>query len=298
MNQVVSAVQPDSGEPPGSGGSDLVAVILTRNESRNIEACLSCLKWVSRVVLVDSFSDDTTIELARNIRSDIVVLQRQFDDFGQQRNFAIDAVGDTKWILFLDADEHCTPELAAEICRVTSQSSEIAGYFLTCRNIFLNRWIRRCTLYPSWQLRLLRVGQVRYRKEGHGQREVSEGRIGYLKAPYDHFGFSQGIAHWIARHNRYSSEEVELIQRLRTEPLALTDLFASAVDRRRTMKRIASRTGLFRPWFRFFYLYIVQMGFLDGYPGLIFCLLRLSQELHIVAKLAESQLQPPGFELE
>ncbi len=156
-------------------------------------------------MVIDSGSTDATLDIAKKTRQDVELAYRPFDDFGQQRNFGLELPSlVNEWVLFLDADERVTPKLKAEIEDAIRNQVGIVGYFLTCRNIFLNRWIRRCTLYPSWQLRLLKRGHVAYRKEGHGQREVTEGPLGYLKEPYDHFGFSQGIAHWIARHNEYS----------------------------------------------------------------------------------------------
>jgi len=265
-------------------------IILTFNEARTIAACLSFLDGFDDVILVDSGSTDETVSVARSARPDVRVYENSFEDFGQQRNWAIDNTSPRHdWVLFLDADEHCNDACRSAIANAISVPGENVGYYLTCRNYFLDKWIKRCTLYPSWQLRLFRRGEVRYRKEGHGQREVTEGQLGYLDAPYDHYGFSNGIAHWISRHNRYSSHEVELIERLRREPLQVGDLFQSdPIVRRRCLKRLAAHAP-FRPAARFFYLYILRMGFLDGRAGLIFCLLRVSHEIHIVAKLAEAE---------
>jgi glycosyltransferase involved in cell wall biosynthesis len=267
-------------------------MILTYNEQETIAACLSFLDWADDLILVDSFSSDDTVTVARDVRPDIRVFQHGFQNFGDQRNWALDNTAPTNgWVLFLDADEHCNGECQAGIRDAVAEPGPHVGFYLTCRNFFLGRWIKRCTLYPSWQLRLLKFGQVRYRKEGHGQREVSDGPLGYIDAPYDHYGFSHGIAHWIARHNHYSSNEVELIHRLRIEPLKLVDLLSrDSIHRRRCLKRLAARIG-FRPLLRFVYLYILRLGFLDGRPGLTFCLLRVAHEIHITAKLAEAEYE-------
>ena len=143
-------------------------------------------------------------------------------------------------------------------------------------------------MYPTWQLRLLKRGQVRYQKEGHGQREVMDGSAGYISAPYDHLGFSKGVKEWVARHNEYSSNEIELINALAIAPVKISELFArDAVHRHRTVKRLAARTPL-RALVVFVYLYFIRRGFLDGRPGLLFCLLRVANELHMAAKLAEA----------
>jgi glycosyltransferase involved in cell wall biosynthesis len=265
-------------------------IILTYNEATNIQDCLSHLKWTDDVIVVDSNSDDATLELATNVRPDVRTFVNSFSDFGQQRNWALDNTRPRyHWILFLDADERCTPRLAEAIADAINSAEDKVGFYLTCRNVFLDRWLKRCTLYPSWQLRLLRHGEVRYRKEGHGQRELTDGPLGYIEEPYDHYGFSKGVAAWIDRHNGYSTNEVELIERLRREPLQLRDVFRrDPVLRRRCLKRLAARVG-FRPFLRFFYLYIVRRGFLDGLPGFWFCSLRFAHEIHITVKLAEAK---------
>lgn len=268
----------------------LTAIVLTANEEANIAPCLATLDWVDDVVVLDSGSDDATVDAAQAARADVRVFEHPFHDFGRQRNWALDHTEPRHgWVLFLDADERCTPALAEAIRGVIAEPGPEVGYYLTCRNFFLGKWIKRCTLYPSWQLRLLKLGEVRYRKEGHGQREVTDGPLGYLREPYDHYGFSKGVAHWVARHNDYSTNEVELIRSLREEPLRLRDLFARApVLRRRCLKRLAARVG-FRPALRFLYLYVIRRGFLDGRAGLTFCLLRVAQEIHIAVKLAEAE---------
>ena len=80
----------------------------------------------------------------------------------------------------VDADERMTPACAEAIRAAVADPRDRTGFFLCYRNIFMGRWIRHCALYPSWQLRLLKAGHVRYRKEGHGQREVMTGRAGFI----------------------------------------------------------------------------------------------------------------------
>jgi glycosyltransferase involved in cell wall biosynthesis len=263
-------------------------IVLTQDEEINIRECLQSLTTFSEVIVVDSGSTDLTIPIIENEFAQVRLLHHDFEDFGAQRNWAIDhALPCNPWILFFDADERMTEECRQNIERAVCSSDSYVGYYLTYRNYFLGRPIVRCTLYPTWQLRLFRFGQVRFRAEGHGQREVTDGPLGYLKAPYDHFGFSHGVSHWIARHNRYSSEEAKLVLRLKNEPLGLRDLLStSSIERRRCLKRLAARIG-FRPFFRFVYLYVFRLGLLEGRAGLLFCLMRCAQEIHISTKIAE-----------
>lgn len=274
---------------PQISSGTLSAIILTRNEAINIERCLRSLDWVASICIVDSFSDDNTLERARAVRPDIRTFQRRFTDFGDQRNWALTETGlDSTWVLFLDADEVCTPALADAIRTAVATPSSTVGYYLCYRNFLFDRWIRHCTAYPTWQLRLLRSGQVTYRKEGHGQREVTDGPLDYIHEPYDHYAFSKGISDWVDRHNRYASEEALRLLTLKREPLVASELFIrNPVLRRRAAARLFARLPC-RPWIRFFYLYIWRRGFLDGRAGLHFCLLNLSYRLQIEAKLAEA----------
>lgn len=273
-----------------SGRFPLTAIVLTCNEAANIGPCLRSLAWVDDAVIVDSGSTDGTIEAARAARPDVRVLEHPFEDFGQQRNWALDhAEPRHDWILFFDADERSNDAFAEAVQHRVNEPGGCVGFYLCYRNFFLGRWLKRCTLYPSWQLRLLRQGEVRYRKEGHGQREVTDGPLDYVHVPYDHYGFSKGVAEWIERHNRYSTNEVDLIREIRREPLQLSDLlWGKPIERRRCLKRLAARMG-FRPVARFVYLYVLRRGFLDGRAGLLFCLLRTAHEMHITVKLAEAE---------
>ena len=245
--------------------------------------------WADEIILVDSFSTDDTVDRALAERPDVRVFRNRFEDFGQQRNFAIDQTNSKhEWILFVDADERINERCAPAIQRAMQSNAPHVGYFQCYRNIFLGRWIKHCSMFPTWQLRLLKRGHVRYRKEGHGQRELTDGSLGYIREPYDHLDLSKGMADWIAKHHRYIHEEVALMQRLSAEPVQLRDLFRSPIDRRRCLKRVAARMRYGR-LLRFFYMYIVRGGFLDGQPGLIFCLLRAGQEVQLIAELADAE---------
>lgn len=275
-----------------SGPIPVTVIILTHNEAVNIVPCVEAVLGFAEVIVVDSGSTDGTVEILQDRFPQIRVLHHAFEDFGRQRNWALDhANPQHEWILFLDADERCTPECAAAIAAAIATPDGHAGFFMCCRNLFLGRWIKHCTMYPAWQLRLLKRGRVRYRKEGHGQREVMDGSAGYIDAPYDHLGFSKGVKEWVARHNEYTSNEIELLSTLAEAPLGISGLMSrDPIQRHRTLKRLSARTPL-RALVVFLYLYVVRRGFLDGRPGLLFCLLRVANELHMAAKLAEAEWQ-------
>lgn len=283
------------GASPRAHTTPVTVVILTHNEERNMADCLRSVDWADDVIVVDSGSADATVSLTHQVRPNARTFTHPFVDFGDQRNWALDhAAPKHKWVLFLDADERCTPELARSIENIVRGTGAPVGYYLCYKNYFLGRWLKKCTGFPTWQLRLLKVGKVRYEKMGHGQKEVTAGPLGYIDEPYDHFGFSQGVSHWIARHNRYSSEEIEHILALRAEPLQVGTLWGpDPVSRVRCLKRIAARLPG-RPLIEFLYLYIWKLGFLDGRAGLLFCSLRLAHGIHVAVKLAEKRNQSPS----
>jgi len=269
----------------------LTAIVLTQDEAGNISPCLRALAPAEDVIVVDSGSTDDTLALAKAARPGVRTFQHPFLDFGDQRNWALDNCQPRhEWILFVDADEYCDPELLVEIDGFIREPGSFVGGFIAGRNYFLGRWLKRCTMYPSYQLRLLKLGHVRYEKMGHGQREVTDGPLHYFRNGWRHESFSKGVEHWIERHNRYSSAEVTRVLRLRSEPIEWGNLVArDAIARRRALKQLSVRLPAGFA-FRFVYLYLVRGGFLEGYPGLLYCLLMATHSINIQVKLAEARL--------
>ena len=187
-------------------------LLLTKNEAVNIARCLASLASCDDVVVLDSFSDDATEAFVKETSARF--FQRAFDSFAGQRNWAIDNVPfKHRWVLHLDADECLTPQLHAELSRLAA-ADEKSAYMLANRVIFMGRWIRRCTMYPYYQARFLRLGESRFKQVGHGQHldHAIRGTDIALE-PYTHYNFSKGIADWVARHNRYSDDESRRIAR-------------------------------------------------------------------------------------
>ena len=268
----------------------VTAIVLTQDEALNIAPCLLAMAPIDDIVIVDSGSTDATLVIARSVRADVRVFHHPFLDFGDQRNWALDnSQPRHAWILFVDADEFLDPELLDEIAFFINDPGHFVGGFIAGRNYFLGRWLKYSTMYPSYQLRLLRLGRIRYRKEGHGQREIADGPLRYFRAGWRHEGLSKGVAQWISRHNRYSSEDVELLRSQQAQPLAWRDLCGrDPIARWRALKQLGLKLPL-RPFIHFLYNYLLRGGFLDGYPGLLFCLLNLSHYLHHTVKLAERE---------
>lgn len=259
-------------------------LVLTLNEADNIQACLDSVAWADDVVVLDSYSSDETVALAK--AKGARVYQRRFDDFGSQRNYALDEIGfKHDWVFHLDADERFNDELKEDCERVIALD-EKSAYFVPNRIIFLGKWIKRCTQYPYPQVRLIKRGEVRFAKSGHGQKEDQAQRgVGHIHIAYDHYNFSKGIDDWVAKHNRYSSEEAQLASEIERRPLS--ECFSGdSIKRKRALKSFFVRMPC-RPWLKFVYLYFLKLGFLDGSPGLAYCRLQMMYEFMIQLKIKE-----------
>src|SRR5690606_10903735 len=137
------------------------AVVITKNEERNVAACLETLRWADQLVVVDAESTDRTAEIARRFTPHVFV--RPWPGFGPQKNFAFHQVT-CDWILIVDADERVTDRLRDEIRRTVGGSlpGDVAGFEIPRRNYFYGRWLRGGGVYPDYQIRLIKRGAGRY----------------------------------------------------------------------------------------------------------------------------------------
>ncbi len=247
-------------------------VVLTLNEVGNLARCLASVDWADDILVLDSGSTDGTCELAKALGAR--VMQRPFDSFAGQRNFAMEA-GELRhdWVLHLDADEEVPSALRAELqALVRSGDVRFPVWRVASRMIFMGRWLRHAAMYPAYQVRFGRADALRFVDFGHGQREVQRPEdVGTLREPLDHHNFSKGINDWLARHLRYAAAEAAEMAVSRQQPLHLHELFAAdRTARRRALKRLSYRLP-FRSLAAFVYVYVVRAGFLDGRSGYAYC---------------------------
>lgn len=248
------------------------AIILTFNEELNIEGCFkSVVDWVREVIIIDSYSTDKTLEIAKKYNAKI--FQHPFENQAKQFNWALDNL-DIKgeWILRLDADERMTPELFKEIdITLPKIPSDVSGFYIMRKVFFMKQWIRYGGYYPTWLLRLFRKGIARFEeREMDEHLKLSSGKILKLKNAF--FEEDQkDLTIWIAKHNGYAKREAQAI--LNPEKNLITpSLFGSQVEQKRWFKeKIYNHLPLFiRPFLYFIYRYIFRLGFLDGKSGMIF----------------------------
>lgn len=257
------------------GSAPVTVLVITRNEEANIARCLGSVRWAREVFVVDSYSTDATVEIARSMGAK--TCQHAFENCAAQWNWALDNLPfSNEWVLVLDADEVVPQPLAEEIIQtVTDPAQEFSGYSLKRRVWFMGRWLRRGGLYPTWIMRLIKRSAGRFGRHGISEHMILNGRQGYLKQDFDHCD-SKPLSDWIQRHNRYSELEAE--EYLREESGASRAVFipprlgGNQAERKMWIKlKVWNRLPLlFRPFLFFFRNYIFKGGFLDGAPGFIY----------------------------
>lgn len=269
-------------------------LIPTLDEELNLPACLDSVAWADQVFVVDSFSSDRTVAIARERGAEVV--QHRFESYARQKNWALETLPFRHdWVLIVDADERVTPELRAEIASIVAlppPPEGPRGYYVNRRFIFLGRWIRHAGWYPSWNLRLFQRRFGRYDDREVHEHVVLDGPGGYLHHDLLHLD-SRGLEAFVARHNRYSS--LEAAARLRAATGALErarlrgSLLGSPVARKRLLReRVWPRVPA-KPLALFVYMYLVRQGFRDGRVGLAFCVFHAFQEFMVGLKMAELQ---------
>ena len=266
--------------------------ILTHNEELDIAACIESAMLCDDVIVVDSNSSDRTVDIVNDLAQrypQIRLVQHAFESHGKQRTWMLRNIS-TKhhWSYILEADERMTPALFAE-CEAAVRSEEHVGYYVAERVMFMNQWIKRSTQYPRYQLRLLDKDYVWFDDYGHTEREVIDGTHGFLRETYPHYTCGKGFNRWIEKHNRYSTDEAkETLKQLEGGEIQWKALFAgkSEVERRRALKNLSLRVPG-RPIVRFFYMYFILGGILDGRAGFTWCVLQAFYEYLILLKVWE-----------
>ena len=268
----------------------LSVLVPTLDEELNLPDCLDSLQWADEVFVVDSFSKDRTLEIARARGAHVV--QHAFESYSRQKNWALDNLPfRNEWVLIVDADERVTPELRCEVEQVlVSSTAAFEGYYVNRRFIFLGTWVRHAGWYPSWNLRLFRHRLGRYDDREVHEHIVLNGRVGYLRNDLLHFD-KRGLEAYIARHNHYST--LEAAARLKAERNTAdrarlpVSLLASPVQRKRFVRERIWPSVPFKPLALFVYMYVLRRGFLDGRAGLALCVFHAFQEFMVGLKLAE-----------
>lgn len=253
----------------------LSVIVLTYNEEKNIEACLDSLQAMAGVpvFVVDSYSTDRTLALLESRK--VTVIQHDFDNYAQQRNWAQASTPfDTEWVLHLDAGERLTPEMANWITYNFDPDTRANGFMFSRRTFFMNRWIRHGGHYPSFHLRLFRRTKGHCEAKVYDQHFVCDGKVEKVPAGIDLIDqVAHSLGEFTASHTRWAQAEAyERAMNSAPESEVIARINGTDIERRRWLKtRFFDRSPLFlRAFLYFFYRYFIRLGFLDGVPGLIF----------------------------
>jgi glycosyltransferase involved in cell wall biosynthesis len=248
------------------------ATVITLNEGSNIDGALLSLKWADEIVVVDSGSTDSTLEICRKYTDRI--FHRQWTGYVDQKNHALEcALYD--WVFSLDADERLSPGLVDEAVELRRSGFLHSGYRIPRVACFMKRWIRHGDWYPDYQLRLFNRRHGRW----HGGRVHEsvrvQGSVGLLRGEIHHYTY-RSLSDYLKRLDSYSS--------------------LAAQDYRDRGRAATPLSLLGNPLATFIKTYVLKGGFLDGAPGLMVALMGAVSVYFKYAKLYELQLKDPQDE--
>ena len=248
---------------------NITPLILTFNEAPNLGRTLEQLRWARDIVVVDSFSNDETVEIAHSFPR-VRVFQRKFDKHEAQWNFGLGETGiATEWVLALDADYVLTPEFVDEL-RMLQPSSKTTGYQARFTYCIAGRRLRS-GVYPPATV-LYRKAGAAYSQDGHTHRLLLTGDVEAMSARILHDD-RKPLKRWFESQQRYMTLEVQQL-------LAANANDLSSSDRIRRLRVIAPLAVLF-------YCLIVRGGVLDGWAGFYYAFQRMLAELLLSLYLIE-----------
>jgi len=229
----------------------LSVAMITMNEEANLLRTLASVHFADEIVIVDSFSTDRTLEIARSFNAKVFV--ESFKGHGGQKNSAIDKCT-SDWILLLDADEVISALLQKNIRELLAGTPPHQAYWLNRSNLISGRWMRHGGFYPDRKLRLFRRGTARMTNESSPHSTPHcEGSTGHLHGDILHYAYPT-LSLYLEHMNRYSSEMAKLaLQRGKTSRSLFSFLWNVVLN----------------PLATFFYNYVLRLGFMDGRAGLL-----------------------------
>ncbi|NNC98625.1 MAG: glycosyltransferase family 2 protein [Gammaproteobacteria bacterium] len=244
----------------------ITPIILTYNEEANIRRTLSALAWAEDVLVVDSFSQDATLPLCKSF-ANVRIVQRKFDSFAGQCNFALTQDIQTEWVLSMDADYVLSCGLVTELARL-SPPVGTNGYRIAF-DYMVDGVKLRGSLYPP-RIALYRKHFARYRQDGHAHRVLVDGKIGNLDARIQHDD-RKTYQRWLGSQKNYAVQEATKLKEIPWARLSIPD----------KIRKLGIAPLLIIP-----YTMLFRGLILDGTPGWKYCGQRFIAELYLqIARL-------------
>ncbi|MCD4749626.1 MAG: glycosyltransferase family 2 protein [Thermoanaerobaculales bacterium] len=230
----------------------ITGLVTCFNEEHNIGPCIESLQWCDEIVVVDSFSTDRTAEIAKSFPK-VRFFEREYYGAGAQKNWAMQHVR-SEWVFLLDSDERCTPDLQKETIRLLEKGPEFLAYMMNRSVYLLGTRIR----FSGWQrdrvARLFKRGTAYYENRRVHSLLHTTGHVPLLKHSIEHHMVDRTFTEYAFRLGKYG--------------------FWGAGQCWREGETAGAFDVAIRPLWRFFKTYVIQLGFLDGVRGLVFCLLQ------------------------
>ncbi|MEW6653929.1 MAG: glycosyltransferase family 2 protein [Bacteroidota bacterium] len=243
--------------------SKISVVIIAFNEEANLAECLESVNWADEIIVVDSFSTDKTIEIAKKYTNKI--FQKKWEGFAHQRKFSLEMAA-SEWILSIDADERVTPELKNSILKVLENASETNGYKAARRNYFLGKWITGAHWYPDHQLRVFRKDKARIEEVLVHEGFEVEGKTEIIEGDIIHYSY-RSLDDAYRKINHYSSLAAQ----------------------QRADKKVKAADIILHPIAAFLTDYFSRKAYKDGLHGLLVAIMHAMTNLMTYTKIWELQ---------
>ncbi len=238
----------------------LSVIIITRNEAGNIRACLESVAWADEIIVVDSGSEDDTVDICREFTTSVYV--HDWPGFGAQKNRAL-GYAKCDWVLSLDADERVTPELRAEM-EAGMGDDRADGFEIPRLSSFCGRFMRHSGWYPDYVMRLFRRGSASFTDALVHEGVELKGRTARLSRPLLHYSYIdfEGV---LGKLNSYSTASAEMLHR--------------------RGKRGGLAMAVLHGAWSFLRTYFLRRGFLDGREGFMLAVLNAEHSYYRYLKL-------------
>ncbi len=238
----------------------ITVIIITKNEENIIDDCLKSVEWADEIIIVDSESEDKTVQIARQYTQKIYT--RKWEGYSKQKRYALSLV-ENDWVLSLDADERVTPELRDEI--QSGPDDNYDGFNISRRNYFLGKHITGCGWDNDYQLRLFKKTKTSVTERFVHESFAVDGRIGKLNNRIDHYSY-RSLKDAVAKMNNYSTLEAK---------------------QRYKGKKVSPFDFILHPAGAFLQYFIVRKGYRDGKYGLMVSLLHAMTNMQTYMKIWE-----------
>jgi glycosyltransferase involved in cell wall biosynthesis len=249
----------------------ITPLVLTYNEAPNIDRTLKQLTWAKQILVVDSYSNDETLDIIKSYPQ-VRVIQNKFESFANQCNFGLGQI-ESEWVLSIDADYILSQELIEEIASLP-EDREIAAFSVPFKYCVYGKALRG-TLYPDRKV-LYRRAKAIYENDGHAHKVKIDGGIRSLQQ-YIYHDDRKSVVRWFNAEIKYADLEVKKLIETPSSEL-------SVIDRVRLKKVIA-------PFLVFGYCWLYKGTIVDGLPGLYYTFQRVLAELLLAIKLIENDFR-------